>query len=69
MVKIIAKNKAFNGLRAGIEFVRGQGETDDKNLIKWFSKNGYTVEVPYKETQETSEEPSKETKKQPKKKE
>lgn len=63
MAKIIAKNKAFNGLRAGVEFVRGQGETDDKNLIKWFAENGYTVEEP------AVEEPPKETKKQPKKKE
>lgn len=46
MAKIIAPNKEFNGLSAGVTFVNGVGYTDDENAIRWFSSRGYTVELP-----------------------
>lgn len=43
MSKIIAPNSQFSGLRAGIHFINGQGETDNEYLIGWFLENGYQV--------------------------
>lgn len=42
-MKIIAANKQFSGLRAGIPFVNGESETDNEYLISWFKENGYQV--------------------------
>lgn len=44
MAKIIAPNKDYTGLSAGVSFVDGIGSTDDAYLIAWFEAHGYTVE-------------------------
>ena len=45
MAKIYAPNKRYTGLIAGVSFVDGAGETEDKYLINWFEEKGYkTVE-------------------------
>lgn len=43
-MKIYAPVKDFNGLRNGVRFVNGVGETDDPLLLTWFNMMGYTVE-------------------------
>lgn len=45
MPKIYAPVKAFTGIRAGVAFNEGVGETDDPNLIIWFEARGYKVEA------------------------
>lgn len=37
-------NSQMNGLRAGVLFKRGVGETKDRHLIDWFKRRGYRVE-------------------------
>lgn len=44
MVKIIAPNKQYTGLSAGVHFVNGIGETDEPHLIAWFGSKGYEVD-------------------------
>jgi len=44
MAKVIAPNKHYTGLSAGVMFNNGIGETDDVNRIKWFAQKGYLVE-------------------------
>ena len=43
MAKIIAPNKAYNGISASVPFVEGVGETADSHLIEWFRAHGYEV--------------------------
>ena len=43
MAKIIAPNKAYNGISASVPFVKGIGETADAHLIEWFRTHGYEV--------------------------
>lgn len=43
MAKIICPPH-FNGMRAGVRFVRGVGETKNKHLIEWFKSHGYEVD-------------------------
>lgn len=43
-MKIYAPVKDFNGLRNGVRFVNGVGETDNPLLITWFNNMGYIVE-------------------------
>jgi len=43
MAKILAPNKQYTGTSASVGFVNGIGETDDKNLIKWFKEHNYQV--------------------------
>ena len=43
-MKIYAPVKDFNGLRNNVRFVNGVGETDNPQVIDWFTKNGYLVE-------------------------
>lgn len=50
MAKIIAPNKSYTGVSASVAFCNGEGNTDDKHLIKWFKDHGYTVEEPASET-------------------
>jgi hypothetical protein len=45
MVKIVAPNKKYSGLSAGIQFIDGVGECADPYLIDWFKSKGYTVEL------------------------
>ena len=44
MAKIFAPNKQYTGLSASIGFVNGVGETEDKDLLKWFKDHGYDIE-------------------------
>ena len=44
MAKIIAPNKQYTGISAGVPFAAGMGETDDERLIEWFKDHGYEVE-------------------------
>lgn len=60
MAKIIAPNKKYSGIAAGVSFYNGVGETTDPYLIQWFKEHGYKVEE-QKEATET------ENKRQPKK--
>lgn len=53
MTKIIAPNKEYTGLSAGVYFCNGVGETDNPNLIEWFEKHGYHVEGNEKDEQES----------------
>lgn len=43
MAKIIAPNKAYNGVSASVPFIKGVGETADAHLIEWFRTHGYKV--------------------------
>lgn len=43
MAKIFAPNKQYTGLSASIGFVNGVGETEDKDLLKWFKDHGYDI--------------------------
>lgn len=45
MTKIYTPNKGYTGTIAGVSFVKGVGETDDKYLIGWFKEKGYIVEI------------------------
>lgn len=42
-MKIYAPVKDFNGMRQGIRFVNGVGETNDRVAIEWFRSHGYKV--------------------------
>ena len=42
-MKIYAPVKDFNGLRNGVRFVNGVGETDNPQLSEWFRSRGYKV--------------------------
>lgn len=44
MAKIIAPNKQYAGISAGVLFVNGEGETDNEYLMNWFERKGYRVE-------------------------
>lgn len=44
MAKITAPNKEYNGVSAGVQFSKGEAETEDKYLIEWFKEHGYCVE-------------------------
>lgn len=42
---IFSPVKGFNGYRASVRFVNGEGRTNDTRLIEWFRSHGYTVEA------------------------
>lgn len=44
-MRIYAPVKDFNGLRNGVRFVDGIGETDNPKLIEWFRTHGYKVPI------------------------
>lgn len=44
MAKIYAPNKRYTGVSAGVSFLNGVGETEDKWLINWFKSKGYIIE-------------------------
>lgn len=44
MIRIIAPNKSYTGVSAGVAFSNGEGHTDDPYLISWFRSHGYIVE-------------------------
>lgn len=43
-MKIYAPNKDFTGQRGSVFFVKGVGETEDVELLKWFKTHGYKLE-------------------------
>ena len=43
-MKIYAPVKDFNGVRAGVRFVNGVGESNDEYMVRWFELHGYGVE-------------------------
>lgn len=43
MARIIAPNKQYAGVSAGVHFTGGEGHTDNEYLIKWFRDHGYEV--------------------------
>lgn len=44
MAKIIAPNKEYTGISAGVLFVNGIGETENPCLLSWFDEHGYQIE-------------------------
>lgn len=44
MATVSAPNKGFNGVRAGVRFVDGVGETVDENALNYFARHGYTID-------------------------
>ncbi|MBG9737096.1 hypothetical protein [Paenibacillus alvei] len=44
MAKVIAPNKEYTGISAGVTFANGVGETDNPHLLEWFESKGYEVE-------------------------
>lgn len=71
MAKIVAPNKQYDGVSAGVKFDKGVGHTDKPYLIAWFKQHGYTVEKEDLEVKEPEssdepiESPDEETKKKP----
>lgn len=43
MAKIQTPVKGYTGIIAGIPFVNGIGETENKWVIQWFKRKGYKV--------------------------
>lgn len=43
-MKILAPNKSYTGISAGVTFKEGVGYTDSPYLIAWFRENGYVVD-------------------------
>ena len=43
MARIIAPNKQYAGVSAGVPFTGGEGNTDNEYLLKWFRDHGYEV--------------------------
>lgn len=57
MARIIAPNKQYAGVSAGVPFTGGEGNTDNEYLIKWFRDHGYEVtEEPAADPEEGEEE-------------
>jgi hypothetical protein len=42
-MKIYTPVKDFNGVRQGVRFVNGVGETDNMLKVSWFQQHGYQV--------------------------
>ena len=57
MAKIIAPNKEYNGVSAGVRFCNGQAECSDKWTIDWFKEHGYKVEEAASQPQPVAPEP------------
>jgi len=55
MARIYAPNKGYTGVKAGVSFLNGEGETNDKWLIQWFKSKGYKIEQVYEKTIEAKE--------------
>ncbi len=58
MARIIAPNKDYNGVSAGVRFCNGQAECGDKWTIDWFKEHGYTVEETAQQPEPDSAEPA-----------
>ncbi|MEG1798641.1 MAG: hypothetical protein RR214_00500 [Synergistaceae bacterium] len=44
-MKIYAPNRQYSGVSAGVRFIDGIGETEDLELIAWFSEHGYETDA------------------------
>lgn len=44
MAKIKTPVEGYTGVRAGVAFAHGVGETDDQAQINYFLRHGYTVD-------------------------
>lgn len=56
MAKILAPNREYTGISAGVPFCNGVGETNNPTLIFWFREHGYIVkESKVAETEEIEE--------------
>lgn len=43
MTDVTTPVEGFNGTVAGVDFVNGEGSTDDANAIAYFHRHGYAV--------------------------
>lgn len=43
IVRIIAPNKGYTGVSAGVPFTGGVADTDNPYLVEWFRGHGYEV--------------------------
>ena len=43
MAKIIAPNRSYSGISAGVVFYDGEGQCEDVRLLDWFEVHGYQV--------------------------
>ena len=43
MACIVAPNKEYAGISAGVSFRGGEGHTDNPYLIRWFREHGYEI--------------------------
>lgn len=55
MAKILAPNKVYAGVSAGVQFKDGAAETTHPYLIDWFREHGYTVVETTEEVVESAE--------------
>lgn len=46
MTKVYAPNRSLSGLKAGVEFKNGVGETDDHAALSYFAGAGYGIGAP-----------------------
>ena len=44
MARVIAPNKEYAGVSAGVPFYGGEAHTDDPYILGWFRTHGYEVE-------------------------
>ena len=42
-MKIIAPNKNYTGISAGVAFAKGVAECENPRIIEWFKNHGYTI--------------------------
>lgn len=55
-MKVYSRNKNFSGVRGGVRFHEGVGETDDKKALDWFKgRDGYSVGKSLGKAAETKE--------------
>ncbi len=52
MTRIIAPNRSYTGVSAGVAFLNGEGSTDNPRLVEWFREHGYLVEEPEEKSRE-----------------
>ncbi|MGO4543233.1 hypothetical protein AB4Z29_00335 [Paenibacillus sp. 2TAB23] len=64
MAQVIAPNREYTGLSAGVMFMNGVGQTDDPHLLEWFAEKGYEVEQVAQEEDKAAETAKKEAEKQ-----
>ena len=43
MARVIAPNKGYTGVSAGVPFTGGEGHTDNPYLVEWFRGHGYEI--------------------------